>query len=242
MLPENRDGNCYHVVTASLADITAVLNGVTISGGNANESGLKDLGGGVHNRGGSFTFRDCILTGNAAVSGAGMYSYGYLVNARMIDCTIAGNYALSNGGGLYDGLGTVRLTNCLIVDNTAYYGGAYYCDEALTEMNNCTIADNLALAGGGALVWGGTPRFTNCIFWGNAEEGPGGTEETAQMWLAAGAPVLTNTCLQGWTGDLGGDGQLRRGPALRSGTGGVLLPKPDSRGRCGGQLVFRRRQ
>ena len=220
MLPENRDGNCYHVVTASLADITAVLNGVTISGGNANESGLKALGGGVHNRGGSFTFRDCILTGNAAVSGAGMYSYGYLVNARMIDCTIAGNYALSNGGGLYDGLGTVRLTNCLIVDNTSSWGGAYYCDEALTEMNNCTIADNLALAGGGAFVWGGTPRFTNCILWGNAEEDPGGTEETAQMWLAAGAPVLTNTCLQGWTGDLGGTDNFGGDPLFVPGPAG----------------------
>ena len=220
MLPENRDENSYHVVTPANTDITTIVDGVTITGGNANEIGLEALGGGVYTRGGGFTFRDCILTGNAAVSGAGIYSYDRSINARLSDCTIAGNYALGNGGGLYDGLGTVRLTNCLFVDNIAQYGGAYYCDDAQTEMNNCTIVDNLAFAGGGAFILAGSPKFTNCIFWGNVEEYTQGTEEDAQFWFQGGAPLLTNTCLQGWTGDLGGTGNFGGDPLFVPGPAG----------------------
>ena len=222
MLPDNRDENSYHVIaTDHQVDITAIVDGVTISGGNANGASLNAKGGGIYNWGGSFTLRNCTLSGNAADAGAAIYSLGDFVNARLFDCTLAHNHAVFGGGALYDSMGTVRLTNCLLQRNIGgYYGGAYYCEDAQTEMYNCTIVENLALAGGGAYVNQGSPKFTNCIFWGNVQESTQGTEEDAQLWLSAGAPLLTNTCLQGWTGDLGGTDNFGDDPLFVPGPAG----------------------
>ena len=44
--------NCYHVVTGSATDETAVLDGFTVTDGNANGSWPRDTGGGMYSSSG----------------------------------------------------------------------------------------------------------------------------------------------------------------------------------------------
>ena len=52
---DDNSDNSYHVVTGSDTDITALLDGFTITAGNANVVGEKGTGGGMVNAGGSPT-------------------------------------------------------------------------------------------------------------------------------------------------------------------------------------------
>jgi len=56
--------NVYHVVTASYTNATAVLDGFTISGGNADGTGADALGSGIYLSAGKPTLRNIRLAGN----------------------------------------------------------------------------------------------------------------------------------------------------------------------------------
>ena len=72
----NNGENSYHVVTGSGTDNTAVLDGFTITGGNANGSFPNDNGGGMYNNTGSPTLFNVTFSGNSAIyGGGGMYNY-----------------------------------------------------------------------------------------------------------------------------------------------------------------------
>ena len=59
-------GDAYHVVTGSGTDATAVLDGFTIRGGNANGSYPDNPGGGMFNIAGSPTLTNVTFSGNSA--------------------------------------------------------------------------------------------------------------------------------------------------------------------------------
>jgi hypothetical protein len=68
----NPDDNVYHVVTSTLGVTgTAVLEGLTISGGNANGTGTDGLGGGLYSAGGSLKLLNVTVVDNAADVGGG---------------------------------------------------------------------------------------------------------------------------------------------------------------------------
>lgn len=69
--------NSYHVVTGSGANETAVFDGFTITGGNADGSSTYDYGGGMYNPGGKPTIATCLFRGNSGYYGGGMYSGGW---------------------------------------------------------------------------------------------------------------------------------------------------------------------
>jgi len=66
----SRNENCYHVVTGSGSG-TTMLDGVTITSGNANGSDFYDYnkGSGIYNKNGDLTLTNCTLTGNSARGG-----------------------------------------------------------------------------------------------------------------------------------------------------------------------------
>jgi hypothetical protein len=68
--------NTYQVVTGSGTDATAVLDGVTITAGNANGTGTYRYGSGVYNDQGSPTLTNCTVKNNwaSSVAGGGMYN------------------------------------------------------------------------------------------------------------------------------------------------------------------------
>jgi hypothetical protein len=65
--------NSYHVVTGGGTDATAILDGFTITGGNANDVFPNSVGGGMYNNSSSPTLATLIFSNNHALSG-GMYN------------------------------------------------------------------------------------------------------------------------------------------------------------------------
>jgi hypothetical protein len=97
---------------------------------------------------------------------------------------------------------------------------------------NCTIAGNTAIEASGGLVNGGilsTAELHNCIFWGNSLGGA--TDESAQL-INAGDNVLTvdYSAVQGWTGDLGGVGNIGDDPGFADPAQGDYRLSPGSPG------------
>ena len=115
-----RAENSYHVITGSGTDTTAVLDGFTITAGNANGSSFEgnNHGGGI--KGGSATLVNCIISWNSAGKSefsSGDYGGGLKgCDGPIINCTISYNHARGRGGGL-DACGG-PITNCTIRGNS----------------------------------------------------------------------------------------------------------------------------
>ena len=134
----------------------------------------------------------------------------------MVNSTFYGNAAGDRGGGMWTSQGSnASLTNCVFTGNTAARsGGALANVEASPFMVNCTLSGNSALLSGGGVysIYESDPTLINCILWGNNDSG--GVDESAQIHLEGGAPVVHRTCVQGWTGLLGGSGNIGSDPLL----------------------------
>ena len=172
--------NSYHVVTGSGTDATAVLDGFTITGGNANHPSNDSLarGGGMYNDSGSPSITDCVFSGNysdpnygAGVcningssptltactfsnneghSGGGMANF-YGSNPTLTSCVFQGNKAHGHGGGMVNLSGSPTLINCTFTGNSDVYGGA--------GMSNWSASTPLLIScefnGNYTSVWGG---------------------------------------------------------------------------------------
>ena len=211
--------NSLHVVTGSGTDATAVLDGFTITGGNA----VNTSGGGMFNYpAGSPTVVKCLFKGNsAALRGGGMYNwsgsaptlidcsfennsadldgggiYNTSASPEILNCSFTGNSANQFGGGVCIWNGTANLVNCLFSGNSATLDGAAMYSSGGTQtitVTNCTFSGNRAESdGGGMYSSGGTQTVTNSIFWGN--EDSGGTGEPAQ--IQGGFSQVTYSCIQ----------------------------------------------
>ena len=112
--------NSYHVVTGSGTDANTVLDGFTITGGNADAApSLYRFGGGMYNESGSPTVSNCIFIGNSAslYQGGGMINGGP-ANPVIINCTFSGNSAGNGGGAMYNYYGSSpSLTSCIFWQN-----------------------------------------------------------------------------------------------------------------------------
>ncbi|MCY2992804.1 MAG: right-handed parallel beta-helix repeat-containing protein, partial [Planctomycetota bacterium] len=122
--------------------VTATIDGLTITGGNASS------GGGVANYG-TLTVDNVLLEGNTAGSGGGIYnSSGRL---SITNSTLIGNSATSSGGGIYVGDGLLTLTNSTLAGNTGGSAGAIYSSGALTLANSILWGNSgLELGGSGS--------------------------------------------------------------------------------------------
>ncbi len=202
------DENSYHVVHGNGSGADAILDGFTITGGNADGTWPDDCGGGMFNPNGSPTVIDCTFARNAAAGrGGGLYNAHY-ANPTLINCTFAGNKA-AFGGAIQNLAGSNPvLINCACVGNLAHHRGAGMCNRFSSPgLTNCTLSGNSANArGGGMYSFGGSPSLANCIFWGNCDRG--GTGASAQ--IDGTAPVVQYSCVQD---DLAGDGNVYPGIA-----------------------------
>ena len=92
------------------------------------------------------------------------------------------------------------VTSCLFTGNTSSFraGGVEISHDA--TMVNCTFSRNTAAQDGGGVFSRRDPTFTNCVFWGN--EVANGINESAQLHVESGTPVVTYSNFQGgWTGE-----------------------------------------
>jgi hypothetical protein len=176
--------NSCHVVTSIDTDETAVLDGFTITGGNADCWYENDFGGGIYNDSGSPTISNCTFTGNTAFgSGGGMYNREG--SPTLTNCAFIGNGVVehywdkmpSSGGGMLNVWGSPKLTNCIFIGNMSSSGGGgmgnYGGSPTLT---GCRFIGNLACygLGGGMYSDQSTATLNNCIFIGNSAHDHGG--------------------------------------------------------------------
>ncbi len=163
----SNDENSYHVIMASGADETAVLDGFIITAGNADGSPPNDRGAGICGGGGAPTIRNCAITRNRAGNGGAAI---HDTDGDITDCTISENVVVfGTGAGLEECDGTIR--QCTISANVARWGAGLY--NCLATIEDCTITDNSAdVAGGGLAFCNG--MITRCMVSGNASGNAGG--------------------------------------------------------------------
>ncbi len=189
-------GGSYHVVTGSGTDGTAVLDGFTISGGNAPYSygGHEpySLGGGMYNYDSSATVTNCTFSGNSAERGGGMYNYNS--NLTVTNCTFTSNSAYV-GGGMYNYNCSPTVTNCTFSGNSAVYKGGGMCNNYYNSptvcsptVTNCTFSGNSSPRGGGMHNTRSSPTVTNCTFNANWAQMVGGGMQN----LYYSDPTVTN--------------------------------------------------
>ncbi|MCG8406940.1 MAG: right-handed parallel beta-helix repeat-containing protein [Phycisphaerales bacterium] len=175
--------NSLHVVAANGTDTTAVLDGFTIEGGNANlTSHLRDLGGGVQIFTGTATITNCVFRNNMALnSGAGIYVVALGEDPIIVtDCLFQNNEAIiGDGGGLNaTSVAEVTLARCDFVENTADTGGGAVVAGKQATITNCRFFRNVGDFGGGlysAVFPSESAMLVNCVFSGNeAIDGKGG--------------------------------------------------------------------
>ena len=212
----NNAENSYHVVTGGASGETTILDGFTITGGNANgPDSYSRRGGGIQlypDLG--FTLTNCTIIHNSAEScGGGMLSGWSSCCFTINNCRFISNRAGSQGGGLYlTGESIPNITNCIFSGNSAVTGGAIYNYEGYPGIVNCTFSGNRASDEcGGVLDLEGISAFKNCILWANTDKD--GSDESAQIaWVN---PIHINfSCVQGWTGILGGTANIDVDPCF----------------------------
>ncbi|HEY1686825.1 MAG TPA: right-handed parallel beta-helix repeat-containing protein [Tepidisphaeraceae bacterium] len=215
-------GDSFHVVIGSGTNATAVLDGFTITGGNANiyqSTQFDDVGGGIFDNAGSPTISYCTLTGNTAYNGGGMANFNSS-SPTLTNSTLSGNNALlqSNngyGGGMFNDGSSPTLTNCILNANTAgnWGGGIANMAESNPTLTNCTLNGNTAMqsqsgSGGGMYDVNSSPTLTDCMVTGNSAPDSGGG-----IISNGGVLTMANCTITGNTDGTAGGGIDNRGSA-----------------------------
>ncbi|UCG47569.1 MAG: right-handed parallel beta-helix repeat-containing protein, partial [Phycisphaerales bacterium] len=163
-----------------------------------------------------------LIEGNLSMAGQGgggihCYEAG---DVEIVGNIIAGNTAESPGGGIdiVDDGGLVLIANNLIAGNTSSRGGAISCRGAGRAMvvNNTVVGnratERYALLGRTGGIDIDTGLVANCILWGNIDDK--GFGEPAQIRAAPHDVEVNYNCIRGWTGTLGGIGNMGENPAF----------------------------
>jgi predicted outer membrane repeat protein len=181
----SRAENVYHVVTTSGVDQTAVLDGFTITGGNAHDNlcSNNDNGGGIFNDAGSPTILDCVITRNVASNQCG-YGGGGMFNRNasphLIRCYFINNAYLhaddDGGGGMCNDSSSPVLTECVFSNNySGGDGGAMFNLESDPLLTDCQFINNeAAYAGGAVRNEFSSGEYLDCLFKGNRASQSGG--------------------------------------------------------------------
>ncbi|MHC4343407.1 MAG: LamG-like jellyroll fold domain-containing protein [Planctomycetota bacterium] len=134
-------------------------------------------GGGIHCKLSSPKIENCTISNNLARSlGGGIYCEGS--SASIVNCIITDNRAQSWGSGIFykagcgggiccEDWGSPKITNSIITNNCAEYGGGILGGYTHLIIDHCTIAYNSASKAGGIYRYEGSGRITNSIIWGN---------------------------------------------------------------------------
>ncbi len=172
-----RSDNSYHVITSNGTDTTALLDGFTITSGNANGGSLElRSGGGLLNVQGAPVLRNLIFTRNsAATAGGGMFNY-LSSNPMLYDSSFITNTADDDGGGLSSAgnsvfTSSITISRMFFSGNTALYGGAVFGNTSDVIVNRAVFQGNSAtIVGGGVLSNYGHTTITQALFNGNTAE------------------------------------------------------------------------
>jgi hypothetical protein len=190
----------YHVVMGAEH---GVLDGFTVTGGDAEGSSPHHRGGGLYSNSARTTIRNCIFRGNRAIEGGALFLYDsepvverclfeensadlggavFILNGTAFfkDVRIEDNAAWSHGGGIYFqsvfGDCEPSLEAVAIVDNRANLdGGGAYIENCSPQMTSAKLERNEALRDGGGLFgFHGAAYLTESSIRANSAHGDGG--------------------------------------------------------------------
>ncbi|WP_013325039.1 beta strand repeat-containing protein [Gloeothece verrucosa] len=170
----NTADNVYHVVTSNSPANTAVLDGFTISGGNANGTVTgQSNGGGIFIPDSNPILRNLIVENNNATNiGGGLFNS---TNSNYsLTSSIFRNNTASSGGAIYNGGSSPTLTDVTFTNNTATSGGGAIFNAGNATFNNTTFGNNTALYGGAIFNSSNSPIFNTATFTSNIASGLGG--------------------------------------------------------------------
>jgi len=176
----NNADNSYHVARALGTDSTALLDGFTITAGNANGGGMDGDGGGMSNYQSSSSLVNCTFTGNFTQKRGGAMA-NKQCDLTVANCIFYGNLADNAGGAIFNQNSNPTFLNCIFIDNSAsiFGGGIHNCSASNETVINCTISRNSAGDyGGGISNDSSSSVVTNCILWGNTA--PNGSQLSLQ--------------------------------------------------------------
>jgi uncharacterized repeat protein (TIGR01451 family) len=121
----------------------AYIGGVTLQWGLATPGFLSHAhGGAIHNHG-TLVLIDSTVRASASApgwGGGGITNAGATATATLVDATIAGNTAATNGGGI-ENTGTLNAYNVTLISNSAVSGGGIFNSDTATFQNSI-IANN----------------------------------------------------------------------------------------------------
>lgn len=207
-IPGDTSDNSYTVVSVNKADSNTLIDGCTITGGNANR--VNDVGGGMVVTSSAIRIRNCTIIENTAKIGGGIYLSGgfHLQKLRLENCIIEKNHAdkehnsnvgSGGGGGIYSNAASPIIQNCIFRKNsTSGHGGAYHIFSNLMytsgdHFDDCLFEENFSDGGGGAIMSLNdtkkeyTITINNCRFISNEANGVGGA---SSFYLKGGNPNI----------------------------------------------------
>jgi predicted outer membrane repeat protein len=201
----NNTENAYHVMITADLTATAVIDGFTVEGGNANlnfsvtyqsKTFTHRLGGGIYNYSSSPTITNTTFLYNTA-DGYGSGMYNYYSSPIIKNTTFSYNTAVFYGGGMYNRSSSPTITNTTFSYNTAgSSGGGMYNDSSSPTITNTTFSYNTAsnyydgsnsIGGGGMHNRSSSPIITNTTFLYNTADSGGG------VYNYSSSPIIKNT-------------------------------------------------
>jgi len=218
--------NVYHVVvidalgaSSSVAGST-VLDGFTITGGNANGSALEQFGGGLicNGQGGytcNPTLTNLIFSGNRAVLGGALANIGQggVASPRLDAVTFSDNHVSSQGGAIFNrginGVSSPVLTSVDFTGNTSDNSGGAMHNAGGGGVSSPSIvasnfAGNVASFGGAVLNDAASATFTDVAFSGNQAYSQGGAVYSTDQSGPATVRFQSVTFLENSTSTNGG--------------------------------------
>jgi chitodextrinase len=177
---DNSD-NCYHVVIASNVDDVAEINGVTITGGNANlgrttpilvdgNEFSKEVGGGIYNINSSPLISNVKISGNSALAAGGILNEAS--SPKIVNSLVIGNFASSSVGGIWNIDSSPMIINTSIAGNN-------------TDLGDFGDVSNIS----------SSPTISNSIIWGNQNNNLNGS--TISNSIVQGGFSACNNCPEG---------------------------------------------
>jgi predicted outer membrane repeat protein len=181
---------------------STVIEGFTMTGGDATGSPEGSRGGGMYLDRSSPTISNCTVSGNSAAGGGGIYLSGHS-DPRIADCTIAGNSADGNGGGMYLIESSPAISSSTVSGNSAgnYGGGMYLIAYSDPVIDGCTLSGNSSGIDGGGMYahMDSDPQVSGCLFSENTAANYGGG-----TYLSDYVSTISNTTLSGNSAPWGG--------------------------------------